>query len=513
MSISWLMRTLLFVSIGLGAATMLLWAVPGDLGVTPDSTVYLATANSIIDGIGFVDRGHAMTQYPPGYVLLLGAGGYINEGDVLGAARWIHAMLFSLNILLAGALAMRVTNGSFVATAATMGFLLLSPMMISVHAMLWSEPLFITLTLGALLFLVHGLTDQSRRLVLLSASLFALALATRFAGVVLLIVPILGIGLFWRNDSPERWRLIGEVSVLFFSPILLWLARGSSGSTAPGYWTLSFHPPGFGHLRMLVNTVHDFFIIAGVGDFSRAVHLTALAIMMSLAFRELYRGKFFAAWPPSRAAVFQALWILMAVFYLAFILLTIAFISAETPLDGRILLPVLVPVLIGLVGLSHAVSLQMGNRAIRYASYLALFFLASVNANRAWAEAVDIRTRGRGFTSTEWRSSQTMAEVARVGPRYAIYTNAPDAVWLATSRAAWPLPKEANPDTRKANVRYSDEIDGLCKEVTSGRAVVAYFDAVGWAWFYPTTTEFEARCRRGPTSSLADGDIYRTESR
>lgn len=128
------------------ASALLYFSMPLGPGVSPDSTIYIGTAKSLIAGDGFWVRGEPMTHYPPAYPLLLAAISPLNS-DMLQSARILHALLYAANLMLFGLSIYICTKGSRTATACAILVFLTSKSFFSTHSMAWSEAPFLTFAL------------------------------------------------------------------------------------------------------------------------------------------------------------------------------------------------------------------------------------------------------------------------------------------------------------------------------------------------------------------------------
>ena len=508
MSRSQLATLVAFASMGAVAFAFMLWITRDGLGISPDSTVYLSTATNLLDGNGFFDRGHPMTHYPPGYPMLLAAVGFLLRGDVLNAARWLHAALFATNIVLTGVAVMIGTRRNLTAALIVVLFLILSPSMIAVHAMLWSEPPFIALTLAGFLLLTRHLAMPDRRVLLLASLAFGLAMSMRFVGVI--VIPVLGMILLLSGDrsaSSRRRDAIVAIAVASL-PLGAWILRNIASAKEVSDWKLAFHPVGLGHAGVLLRTLHDFFLMVFVADIWKVVDVAAALTLVGLGLAYLSRRQYFSRRSTDQGTVLQIMCALYFVLYVAFVVLTISFLDARTPLDNRMLLPALLSLLVTLISLSWAASRESENVAIWKATLFFLLLCTSVDANRAVAEAIDIRDNGRSFNSITWRNSPTLSALAHRYPSRMVYSNGEDAIWFRTARTSLSIPREVNPDTMMPNGDYSAEMVAMCAAVRSGDAVLVYLDDIDWRWYLPRTGEIEAECFIPARERFADGVIY-----
>lgn len=185
------------------AAIVVVVAGRDGVGVSPDSVVYASAARSFADtGQLMMFSGERLTTWPPGLPVILGA--VLLAGVPLAAAVLaLNVICLVLSVLLTHRLAGLLANSAWVAVGSASAFAF-SWATVRVHARLWSEPLFTTLTLIVLVWLVEGLRTRSRSwgaLVVLGVSV-SLATAVRFTGFALIPLVILGVLLaLWRSEG------------------------------------------------------------------------------------------------------------------------------------------------------------------------------------------------------------------------------------------------------------------------------------------------------------------------
>ena len=143
----------LLVVIAIIGVLFVLQATPEGAGLSDDSIAYIAGARSMVAGNGYREAWLAsnqpVTHFPPAYPGLLASFGFLGI-DPLNAARWVNALLFGASAFVLGILAWRMTP-SLTAGLVLAGLFVLSGDLLQVYAMAMSEPLFILLSLLAIL--------------------------------------------------------------------------------------------------------------------------------------------------------------------------------------------------------------------------------------------------------------------------------------------------------------------------------------------------------------------------
>ena len=169
----------------LGAALALARMVNYGPGlVDADSLRYVSTAQTLLAGKGFLINaiGAPYTLWPPLYPLALAATGYLSGFDPLDVAGPLNAAFFALIVFAAGRWLRRRLESRFLAAWAAAALALAVPL---VDAASWvmSEPLFILLTILALIHTDAFLTAGKTRSLAAAAAYGALAWQARYTGV------------------------------------------------------------------------------------------------------------------------------------------------------------------------------------------------------------------------------------------------------------------------------------------------------------------------------------------
>ncbi|MFN2384831.1 MAG: ArnT family glycosyltransferase [Thermoanaerobaculia bacterium] len=501
---SWL--TFVLVAAALSAALIIVGTTPHGPGVTPDSTIYLESAQSLASGSGFSARGEAMTRYPPAFPILLAAGGAI-FGDTLVGARVLLALLFGANLFLVSLTAYR--GGGRLPAAAFAGALLFasSPDLLELHVAALSEPLFLCCSLLAVLFLARYLSQGRSALLIASGVFLALALTTRYAAIPLVFPMLLAIWTFGPDRVSRRVRDLFVLGVIGGTPFALWVVRNLLTAGTAAEREIGFRGSPISLVPRTVRAIHDFWLPLAIGGRFKLVLLLLLAAALAagpvLARRAWPRGGEETREP--RALL--TMWGLFAGLYLAFVIATVTFLDAHTPVDRRILAPFNTAVLILVAALGGTVIRFARWRSLKWALAGMLLFVVSLRAGRFMTLSERVRSEGYGYTAPVWKSSETVAHVKSLSPSTVVYSNGPDALRFLTGRAVNPVPRKIHPNTKKRNARFEKEVAPLCTEVGSG-AVLVYLEKIRWRWYLPTHAELAVRCGLGRPRVLPDGVIY-----
>lgn len=190
--------------------------------IDPDAAAYMSLGNAVGSGEGYVLAGAAHAKYPPGWPLLLAGLGKLADPTAYGlfhavlALAWLAAVVLSHR--LARGLGLRPWPALAVAVCVGLSQTLFE---LSIRY-LRTEPLFLALSLGALLATLRAVSLRGRAVhTLMAAVLTMAALSVRLAGVSLLVVPALA--LLRRRTRRGAALLVLAAGV---AAVLAWMAWG-----------------------------------------------------------------------------------------------------------------------------------------------------------------------------------------------------------------------------------------------------------------------------------------------
>lgn len=480
----------LILGLALTGFVVVLIATRWGIGASPDSVRYLVGARNLLAGDGFsmpaADGSYqAITHFPPLYSMVLYLTGSIGV-ELMEGARWVNGLLFALNILLVGILLYqlirrRASNAAWLAVLGAL-CMLVAPLMLEIHVMAWSEAFYLLLSLSGLMLLAGYLDHARKALLLASAILTGLSLLTRYAGLAVLATGIFGLLLF--GDQSFRKRLVdcAIFTVISAVPMALWLLRNLNSTGSATSRELAFHPAGKEHALQALTTLSSWFLVPETAP--GAIKLLLLGIIAAGLLAMFYASRGGAADPsihaPSRPnrPVENIIKLLVAYIfvYVAFLIVSISFIDANTPLDGRILSPIFVCGLILLIyGLALWIVHMNASRLVVYGLVATGVVLLAGYLLRDIPLVTEGFQQGIGFNSLGWRGSGTVARLSDLPANQVLYTNVPEVIYLYTSRGAASLPRKEILTTQQPNTAYGEEMERARDALARGEAAVVYF--------------------------------------
>ncbi|HEV3413613.1 MAG TPA: hypothetical protein VG101_14130 [Puia sp.] len=437
----------------------------GGIGLSPDSIVYLSTAQNIHDH-GMINdyTNQPMMDFPAGYPIFLSGLIFLTGHSVPWFGPVLDGLLFGLLIWLSGWMMDRFSQPSRWYKWPLLIFILLSPCLLEVYSMIWSETLFLLLSILFMIGCHRYFQDHSIRTLLGIAVIAGLSCLTRYAGISIIMMG----GMLMLCDGRLRWGpkkighlvLFGAVAILI--PALNVYRNWRVTDTFTGYREKA--------IRSLAVNLHD---VGSVfcdwlpffnGRYSWATAIALLFILgiTGIFIYRLVRKTNFFSYDTIAASYFVA--------YAAFILGT-ASVSRFQQLDSRLLSPLFLPWLWGsTIWIPAVLSHPVRTRKIGAVTILTIaggcFLYGECNAFQFNWEG--IKYAGiPGYTEDTWQKSPTMAYVkahkAELEAKGTIYSSCTDGLWFLAN-----VPAELMP-----HVETREDIDYLMRH---DHFIVIWFD-------------------------------------
>jgi 4-amino-4-deoxy-L-arabinose transferase-like glycosyltransferase len=481
--------------IAMSVASVLLITHHGS-GMSPDSVVYVAAAEQLAAGEGLTvpfgeNPGQALIHFPPLFPLVLAFFDWVGIGTFWGS-RILNASLLAGSTSLIFIFLNRLQPSSPGTLLASILFILF-PLVLMIHSMAWSEPLFLFLMLLSMLTLGRGIIEGNWHSLIVSALLAGFASLTRYAGLALLIAGGLALFIGSADGWAQRFKRAAFYFIVGFIPLFVWLARNIALFGAPTNRELSVHFVSMNHLWQLVGTVASwFFIPTDMPGVIKVTFLTLLSFSLGwclwgMIFRSTANAESVNNDQSSPTRIHILILIIYALTYLGFLLFSISFIDANTPLDDRILSPILVFgfLLISIVYIRRWRWIWKSwiSRLV-FVLPLAILLVLSSQATVRWSTAAYLN--GLGFNHSRWRMSELIARLGMLEQDATIYSNSPEGVYLHTGRSAYSLPRAVNKVASEVNEDLQEEISVMSSRLRADEGYLIYFTLLqSDSWMMP----------------------------
>jgi hypothetical protein len=415
------------------AAVILMATSPHGPGLSPDSAVYLSTADALEHGRGFQAYGGVpLTDFPPGYPLALAAWLEAAGGRAGDAARAVNAASVFALVVLAGLVLPRYVRRGALRGA---GVVLVAgaPSVLHTGVTAWSESLFSACIMACLLFLARSLSRWRMLDVALAGAFASACLAARLVGAGLVLAGLVallvgGRAAMSRSDLAKRCLVFLGVAAL--APAVWLVSRISITDSPLGVRK----PPRAGLLENsqdAVTWMAHWFVPEALSAPLRALGYALAVVALGLGATVWLRSRATSSGDPSKG-----LW-LPALIVVSLVSVTVigASLTETDPLDFRLLSPALAPAVVLVMGATdRLLDRRPGRVGLALASALILAWGAAVAAGDAavWRDA----RKGEGFADAHWRSSELARVLPATPPGAPLYSNEPAAVWLLSDRNA-----------------------------------------------------------------------------
>ena len=480
------------------------------IGLTPDSTIYITAAKSLLEGNGLYVGASPMTHYPPVYSFLLVGSGLFNK-DIQSAARWLHAILYGVNAILVMLCIYTGTHRNLAAMAAGGLLYFSSSAVLTAHSYALSEPPFIFFTLLAFLLLsIYFGSDKPVHLILASLTL-GLGIGTRYVGIALL--PPLIISLLLFGQKPLRKKILTSIwsTALAILPITAWAIRNLILTRSAANRVLVFHPIDLNRIKSMIDTFHNFILPSFEKRWINALEIGLLGLGMVFLLVVLFRKRSNFTEENLNNRAFIAFGIVFSISYILVLFLSISFLDAGTSLDERILLPVFLAMIIAIFATVDLYAVTLRKPAAVLILLLFVAFIIRINTPIMIKNAERMRSNGIGFNTVFWNESPTLSEVSDLPVDAKIYSNGFDVIRIKTGRESLPLPYKYNSASTLHNPDYSAELLAMCREVNEGGALIVYVDEVNWRGYFADEKELIESCDPPLLIDTPDGAIYGIE--
>src|SRR5690242_3135626 len=427
-----------------GFSIIFLFTRHSGIGLEPDGVVYITTATHIATNGHITDfRNYPMIEFPAFYPVFLSIIMLITGVKPLVFGAVLNPLLLAIVIFMSGYITAQFTKNKWYKIA-ILSCIVLSPALLEVYSMMWTETLFI---IWILLFIITAnkyLNSHSNKALLATTAIASLASVTRYAGVTLIGTGFLLIAM--DTALPVKQRLKNIFIYTIISPLLLIinLVRNTIvGGTFTGIRENSltaFHA----NLHDVGAVFYDWLPFFNQ-HYNHAAALTVfiIALLAFFCVQQFFLKK--------NIAKLQNVPLLFAFVYLLF-MLVVASISRFETLNSRFISPAYIPLLWSLSSwlVLHERKKFFPGKRLMMATGLIIFLCFQYGQLAADYESWDgIKDAGiPGYTEDQWQYSRTVLFMKNDSlpflKDHTIYSDAYDAVYFFTKRPGKFLPNYEN---------------------------------------------------------------------
>jgi hypothetical protein len=417
-------------------------------GASGDSAYYVMGAQNLIAGNGFSRTSGGgevkpITGFPPVFSAVLAVLGSMG-GDLFQIGRYLDAVLFGLNIALAAGLVFRYSRSLWPTMLAGLA-LLAADQLVTWHAWIMSEPLYIALMLVGF-YLTLDYLERARWTILVGLAVcLSAATLTRYVGLALVASSTLSILLLSKTPIRRRVTDCILLGVISLGPVFLWLRRNVDVAGTGVNRTFSFHPMSPELVKGFVSAASEWLVPRSTGlpgvvragiAAILAAGILALFVRTSLQARaRMDRDRW------RERVVLPMVLFFYLVFHVTVLYVNSTFLDAATTLSAppRYLLPAFVTGVALFAGLISRMLQLSGVRWLRWAvggSIVALIGLY------AWPTVQMVRNPipEIGYTGLRYTMPGVVNWLSQVSPGEPIISNNPEMVYILSGRSAYMRP-------------------------------------------------------------------------
>ena len=501
---------LLITLLALMGFIVILYALTTGPGVTPDSTYYIASAQSLLKGDGLsipsgIDGLIPMTHFGPLYPTLLAIFG-ISGFDFLRIVKWINVVLYTSTIFLVGFIVSRSNKGYFFLAPLASLLVLLSEDFLRVHAYAWSEPIFIFLcTLGLFLF-AYYLSEPTNLRLGASISLISLALLTRYAGVAALLTIFLGMIFFRKGKFQKNSLQAIKVSFICSVPSILWFARNFSLTGNVSNRQLVYHPMTSRDFRHGLDAISNWILpgrITGqIRDILLIVIISAIIILITVALFENYKSfTRLGSWRLGQ--VVPLVFASFTLSYVLFLSFTMLFVDTISSFDFRLLSPILISGIVLVFSILPVYLRKVSWPVQLLLSGLFLLVLAFNSVHLAKFVVKFHEGSLKMYSGSGWQEAEIILQIQALPENLVIYSNGDDAIRFTTGKTVARFPHKINPFSGEVNQDYWSEVNEMQEVLENQKGAIICFYGITWRRYLPSCNELESFL---PSTSYWAGD-------
>jgi len=478
-----------------GFLLILLFSNNSGIGISPDSIVYLSVARNMMANGSFVDYNlQPLVDFPVLFPFFLGLSSFITQLDPVTLAPYLNGIVFALCLFLTAHLIDLSDIRTSLYKYILMFCLVLSPALIAIYTMLWSETLFIVLTLFFIIAVHKYQRERSLAWLLCSAVIAGLAAVTRYAGITVIATGMML--LFFDPALNFKKKALHFILFTFVSNAFL-AANLLRNSMITGLMT---GPREAGITSLFTNiTFYTNVVCSWLSISTQQLTLCSLIViiiflmMVLLFFRSAVITNRYATIPNT----FRAFFIVYTIFIIG-----ISTLSHFEQINNRLLSPLIIPLLVILTYWIPGYFARLkGKSNLSGVVFLSLIFFCFefVQLQQLYKEYREDSTYGiPGYTDLSWQKSDLVqflkSHPGTFNKSYSIYSNAHEAAYF-------------NGGLRASSIPHQNDKDDLDDFFSDSGQYIIWFNHVDDRELI-TLSQISAHATIAGKNEFKDGTIY-----
>jgi len=496
---------ILFIAV-IFAIVFFLYVTENGVGISTDSTTYIATANSLLEGKGFYKNSVPMTHYPPVYPILLAISGLFSY-DIVDSARWLHTIIYSVNAILFGILIFLNTQRKLLAMIVGLVIFFSSPTVLDIHSYALSESPFIMFSFLSFLLIYFYLSTHRWIYLLISSLSLGLAITTRYVGIALLPPVLIIIFSFVNKPFKQRIKEILTILIISLIPVFIWVVRNIITAQTATNRSFIYHPISINKLKDGLFGLIGMFLPSFGSGWISLLEINIISLLFFYIAFVLYKKRGDFSHSQSISVVFISIGFLFVLTYFVVLILSISFFDAATPLDNRILAPAYLILYISVISLIFLYSNVAPNNNVWMVFITFVIVLNLTNISSVIDKAQNFNADGIGYNSILWKESPTIEKLRSMQFDNLIYSNGASIVGFKLEIFVSSIPAYYSSNSTVENENYSEQLFSMCDAVEDGEAIVVFLDGENRSYL-PSEEELLAECELPILYDTEDGTIY-----
>ena len=429
-----------------GFCIIFLFTRHSGIGVSPDSINYLSAARNLAAGQGLTQYDQSpLIDFPALYPVFLRSIAAVSGLDPLIFLPVLNGLLFFALLYISGSLMNGFLPVSMIYKRIMLSCFVMSPCLLEVYPMLWSETVFLPLVLLFILTLAQYLRSHSVQSLLLCAAITALACVTRYVGITLLGT---GLVLIFADRASKFTTRIAHGIIFYLAGLSLLLANMLRNRVVAGFFAGNRQKgvtPLLDNISYYGGVLCEWLPLPKTENwFSLAVGLISIIFFLVLIVQYIK--------PQRPLHTCETVGTVFCLVYSVFILFS-ATVSRYQQLNSRLLAPFFIPFLWTLTYWvpGFIKSLSRGRGVMVFVFSVIVFLAFQYNQLAADWESYDgIKDAGiPGYTEDPFPQSQLVRYIKgrpfTLNRGEMIYSNAADAVYFFSGLSAMLLPEKIFP--------------------------------------------------------------------
>ena len=427
----------------IGFIIIYLYTKHSGIGVSPDSVVYLSTAKNLYEkGIPLDYSNQYMVIFPLFYPAFLRFMMSILSMDAISFAPILNACLFAALIFICGWMIERFNLRFRWYKPILLSCIVVSPCLIEIYSMIWSETIFLILLLFFIISLSRYLQQTSWKNLIIITIIVSLACVTRYIGVAMIACAGIIILFSYANTNRKKWAHLlvfafGSTSLLAINLIYNHLHSGTlTGTRLKGSTSLFKNMEYFG--MVLCNWLP---LPENSHTLALLITLCLLILFSILILKRFIQKDHFHSYENISMVFF--------VIYASFMILT-ATISSYEVFTSRLLSAGFIPLFFGGGSLiTQAIGSNISLQKRRWITVITLLLFTSFQLKQVKSDFENydgIKDAGiPGYTEDSWAKDSEIVHFLKANkpifkPGYTLYSNLDDAMYYFSGLPSIHLP-------------------------------------------------------------------------